>query len=162
MQTLSAIEYHSASDVFAGAKAARQRLMNAIPWQPPKPIVRMLPPADIIPTCAPVDYFEAYQRSTQEPIVLDGDERYLPKTAASYLRNRCMELGVSLSEIRGWRRTRPVVNIRTMLISEVYVNFPLLSLTQIGIVFMKDHTSILAAVRRYGVYRGKNETIAKS
>jgi hypothetical protein len=136
MQTLSAIEYHSAAAVFAGAKAARARLMNARAWERPKPVVRMLPPPEPVfePTiCKPIDAFEAYQNATQEPTVPEGEVAYERGKIYVYdvLRVTAAYFGLGVSDLRTRTRVRHICSARqiAMYVARAITGF---SLPEIG------------------------------
>lgn len=61
---------------------------------------------------------------------------------------------VSVAAIKGTGKPDRVVAARFEAIARIYEARPDLSLPQIGKVFRRDHTTILNAVRKFGVYRG--------
>lgn len=64
--------------------------------------------------------------------------------------------GVTAAEITGRHRSAPIVTARHEAIAIVYVECPSLSFPQIGRIFGKrDHSTIIHACRKMGVYREK-------
>lgn len=61
---------------------------------------------------------------------------------------------VSMAQIRGKGKSSSMSAARQAVIAAVYVHRPDLSLNQIGKFFCRDHTTILHAVRKLGVWRG--------
>jgi len=149
---LQAITYTNGSDVIAAAKAVRNRL-----WKPHTVNISPSKPAP-----KPVENIATLYRKINVLEIVEGKacSSAIPGTAKQYVMLRCKELGINFQEIMGSRRQKDLSNARTLLIAEVYQRFPLLSLPLIGKIFDKDHTSILAAVRRAGVYRGQQEMTA--
>lgn len=150
MAYIDAAQYTKSADMIAAAKAIRDRL-----WKPAK--VNVAPP---VPKPAK-DVCTLY-RGINVLELRDGKAcvAAIPGTAKQFVMMRCKELGINYLEIQGHRRQKDISNARTLLIAEVYQLFPLMSLPCIGKIFDKDHTSILAAVRRAGVYRGQKEMTA--
>jgi hypothetical protein len=74
--------------------------------------------------------------------------------ALAYLKDRCVELDILYRHIIGPGRRYAIVEIRHLLMWEIYEKFDL-SLPQIGRLFGgRDHTSILYAVRKVEARRG--------
>jgi hypothetical protein len=152
MQTLSAIEYHSAAAVYQGAKAARARLMGATPWQPPKPIVRMPPPVSrwhhyfdlhVLVWKAFKDYAA---RTGEEP----QDNEFFEQTiyVEDVVRATARHFGLTLNEIKSKRRTHSIVRPRQigMFISRQLTPR---SLPEIGKRWGGfDHTSVMSSLKR--------------
>lgn len=70
--------------------------------------------------------------------------------------------GVTISAIKGESRQDVIVAIRHEAMALVYVRRPDLSLPAIARFFgNRDHTTILHAVRKMGVYRGANQCSSK-
>lgn len=63
--------------------------------------------------------------------------------------------GVSVTDIKSQTRTLHIVEARHEAMALVYRLRPDLSLPAIGRIFNRDHTSILHAVRKAGVWRGE-------
>lgn len=61
--------------------------------------------------------------------------------------------GISVSDLKSESRNVHIVAIRHEAMALVYEKRPDLSLPQIGKIFGRDHTTVLAAVRKMGVYR---------
>lgn len=73
----------------------------------------------------------------------------------AFLRRRCTALGLDYDEVVGSRRNRPIIAARFALILAVKLEYPNLSLPQIGRIFGgRDHTTILSALRKMGVEHG--------
>ena len=64
------------------------------------------------------------------------------------------DLGISLEEIMGRSRVLHIARARGTVMAAVYVQRPDLSLNQIARFFGRDHTTVLAAVQKTGVWRG--------
>jgi chromosomal replication initiation ATPase DnaA len=65
--------------------------------------------------------------------------------------------GVTIESILGFRRDRRAVAARHEAMAEVYVKCEHLSLVQMGMLFKRDHTSCLHAVKKAGVWRGAEQ-----
>ncbi len=76
-----------------------------------------------------------------------------PKTI---LRLVSLKYRVPIDEIAGPRRGKRIVRIRHEAIALVYQHCPQLSLPAIGRWFQRDHTTILHALRKMGVYEGSD------
>jgi len=63
--------------------------------------------------------------------------------------------GVTVAEILGTRRTKPIVNARHAAIVQVCKLRSTLSLPQIGRIFHRDHTTIMHAVCKYVAESGE-------
>lgn len=75
-----------------------------------------------------------------------------------WMRKRCVELGVTYSDMVGSRGSDRVSCIRMRMYWEMKNEFPLLSLPQIGRAFGgRDHTSVLSGIRRWEVLRHEND-----
>jgi hypothetical protein len=73
----------------------------------------------------------------------------------SFLRRRCGALGMNFDEIVGNGRTRRLVAARDALILELKIEYPSLSLPQLGRIFGgRDHTTILHSLRKQGIDHG--------
>jgi hypothetical protein len=159
MQTLSAIEYHSAAAVFAGAKEVRARLMNAPACERPKTVVRMLAPPEPREWLVP---FDAHVFSRNEFVQFGGLADYQNKTTETsndpefqerriyvedVVRATARHFGLSLNEIKSKRRTHAITTPRQtgMYISKLLTPR---SLPEIGRRWGGfDHTTVLHAVR---------------
>lgn len=64
--------------------------------------------------------------------------------------------GVTVTDLRSPRRPAYLTDIRQEAMALVYQLRPDLSLPAIARLFNKDHTTVLHAVRKLGVYRGPN------
>ena len=71
------------------------------------------------------------------------------------------EHNVSLDEILGPRRQPPLVAARHAAMAAVYLAKPHLSLPVLGRYFHRDHTSLLSALRKMGVYQPRNRPEAR-
>lgn len=72
-----------------------------------------------------------------------------------FLRRRCTALGLDYDQIVGSARNRPIVAARFSLILTLKLEYPNLSLPQIGRIFGgRDHTTILSALRKLGIDHG--------
>lgn len=69
------------------------------------------------------------------------------------------EMGAKPEDIFGPSHKREFVEVRHAINKAVYLKFPALSLPQIGALMNRDHTSILASLRRTGAY-GKRGQVA--
>ncbi|KQZ81888.1 hypothetical protein ASD64_09030 [Mesorhizobium sp. Root157] len=79
----------------------------------------------------------------------------LPSVAA-IIRDTAERTGVHVSDILGHRMARGIVAARREAMAAAYQQRPDLSLPQLAKLFGgRDHTTILHAVRRAGVYRGR-------
>lgn len=75
-----------------------------------------------------------------------------------WMRRRCVELGVTYSDMVGSRGSDRVSCIRMRMYWEMKNEFPLLSLPQIGRAFGgRDHTSVLSGIRRWEAMRHEND-----
>jgi hypothetical protein len=153
MQRVEAIEYDSYAAMYAGAKAARARLMGARAWEPPKPIVRMLPP--------PVnrwhhnfDLHVRVWRSFKDYAARTGEEpqdhEFVEKTIyiEDIVRATARHFGLTINEIKSKRRTHLIVRPRQigMFLSKQLTPR---SLPEIGRRWGGfDHTTIISALKR--------------
>lgn len=81
-------------------------------------------------------------------------ETEIDRQAATDIINRVSkETGVTVAEMKGTRRLRRVADARQRAMAEVGAQCYWLSLPQIGRIFQKDHTTVLHAMRKYGVKR---------
>ena len=64
----------------------------------------------------------------------------------------CERHGVSMSAILGHNRQRRIVAVRQQAMVEVYETREDYSLSQIGRLFNRDHTTILAALKKHGAH----------
>lgn len=70
---------------------------------------------------------------------------------AGHIARRSAELGVPVEEVKSGCRKAKVTKAKQLLMWEVHTIWPRLSLMQIGRIFGGlDHTSVLAALRKYG------------
>lgn len=70
--------------------------------------------------------------------------------------------GVTLAEIRSPDRHARVVRARTAAIRAVHAARPQLSYSQIGALFLRDHSSIMAALNRSGGRTTRSQAWLKS
>lgn len=63
------------------------------------------------------------------------------------------EYGVTVAEIKGLRREKYIVPARQEAMARVYRERPDLSLTVLGRLFHRDHTTVLSAIKKMGVWR---------
>jgi hypothetical protein len=72
-------------------------------------------------------------------------------TPAGHIARRSAELGVPVEEVKSRCRKAKVTKAKQLFMWEVHTIWPRLSLMQIGRIFGGlDHTSVLAALRKYG------------
>lgn len=70
------------------------------------------------------------------------------------IREKAKEYGVTPDHIKGNGRNAFLVRVRHEAMAEAYLRRPDMSLTQIGKQFgNKDHTTVLSALRKAGVYK---------
>ena len=159
MAYINAIEYSSASAMREAARAVHQRLWRSRAMRP-EPISTTVETVQIAPE--PIDPIGNYRiidiYSTHEEPSFPA----LKGTAREYLMRRSVELGFTFGEIISARRRRELVKARHELIAEVYHKFPKLSLPAIGRLFCKDHTSMLAALRKMGEHGRPKPAISRA
>lgn len=81
---------------------------------------------------------------------------------ADIIRQTAERHGISARRLLGQGRAKQLVEARTEAIAMAYVARPDLSLPALGRLFgNRDHTTILHAVRRAGVYRGARKAAAE-
>jgi hypothetical protein len=62
--------------------------------------------------------------------------------------------GLAVEDILGPRRSGPLIAARHEAMAEVYTRCPALTLPQIGVLFNRDHTTVLSALKKLKVWRG--------
>lgn len=67
-----------------------------------------------------------------------------------FLKRRCLELGVEMSDILGPSRAKEIVEIRHMLITEVRGRFPKDGHAKLARLFRRDHSTILHVLSKLG------------
>jgi chromosomal replication initiator protein len=72
-------------------------------------------------------------------------------SAVAVMRHAAHEEGIGLDVVRGPGRAQPIVRKRDAVLVAVVTARPDLSLPRLGRMFNRDHTSILAALRRTGM-----------
>lgn len=83
---------------------------------------------------------------------MEGGEDKQP--VVEIIRVVAVKHGISVQDIKSESRSRHMVEARHEAMALVYKLRPDLSLPAIGRIFNRDHTSVLNAVRKMGVYRG--------
>lgn len=106
-------------------------------------------------------------RSQMKKIVASYSSRQIiePSTTISaekIIKEGAIASGFSVDDIKGERRFIPLVRVRQALYAQVYLECPHLSLPHIGMKFGgRDHTTILHALKKLGVY-GKRHSSSKA
>lgn len=77
-----------------------------------------------------------------------------PRPVHVIVTEMCQRVGISIAELRGASRARVMVAARRAVIAAVYVERPDMSLPQLARFFRRDHTTLIHAVRKAGVWRG--------
>jgi chromosomal replication initiation ATPase DnaA len=72
------------------------------------------------------------------------------------------EHGVEMNDMLGPRRWKKFLDARQEAMCTVYLDFPHLSLTQIGKMFRRDHTTVLNALEKFEVRLGGRERLQKA
>ena len=134
------------------AAEVRRRLMYGVQ----KPIVKIAKPEVPAAQEEPITYrianYNAHvidyrkwklQEELERPI--DFDKRSMPQILAAVLENY---RGITADDLRGPRRQRKLIKPRHEAMLRIYLERPDLSLPAIGRFFNRDHTTILAAVRK--------------
>lgn len=94
-----------------------------------------------------------FEQGCANPHSITGDRSYY--RAADIIRIVVANSDISYTEMMSDSRFRYIVTVRQKAMAFVYVLCPHLSLPQIGALFGgRDHTTVLHAVRKYGVWRG--------
>jgi hypothetical protein len=170
MQTLSAIEYSSAAAIYQGAKAARQRIMNASPWKP-QPVQRIMPPA-LLPTVNRWHhYFDLHvlvwkafkdyaARTGEEPQDHEFFERKI--YVEDVVRATARHFGLTINEITSHRRTHAITRPRQI---GMFVSKQLTprSLPEIGRRWGEfDHTTVISAIKRTEQLRASEPATEKA
>lgn len=71
--------------------------------------------------------------------------------AVNYIKARCHQLGAVHADVAGLPRHKQTVRVRQLLMYEVHIRYPKLSLGQIGALFGgRDHTTVLHAIKKHG------------
>lgn len=71
------------------------------------------------------------------------DNKRALRPAIEFVEKVCNAIDVSYDDIKSDMRTRPLPQIRHILMLEVRYRFPDLSLPQIGSIFNRDHTTVI-------------------
>lgn len=89
------------------------------------------------------------QIETHEPAPTVRDEVHrIIKTIAAQAGTH-----VTLDQVMGKSRQLHIIEVRHQAMAEVHRRFPWMSYPQMGRLFRRDHTSILSALRRRGVWK---------
>lgn len=80
------------------------------------------------------------------------------RAVQSIIREVAQRRGVSVRDILGPSRSASIVAIRHEAIAQAYMERPDMSLPELGRRFNRDHTTVIHAVRKYGVLRGDAAT----
>lgn len=75
------------------------------------------------------------------------DNQRALRPAIEFVANVCNALGVSYDDVKSDDRTRPLPQIRHVLMMEVRYRFPELSLIQIGSIFNREHCTVIYGCR---------------
>jgi hypothetical protein len=62
--------------------------------------------------------------------------------------------GLAVEDILGPRRSAALIAARHEAMAEVYTRCPALTLPQMGVLFKRDHTTVLSALKKLKVWRG--------
>lgn len=89
------------------------------------------------------------------------DDEYKGMTAKEIIATIAVEGGMTYDDLVGVSRSTRIVAVRHRAIIEVYRQKPAMSFTQIGDAFNRDHTSILAALKKAGVRRVERPSRSK-
>lgn len=124
--------------------ARRQRLMNPPVRQKPA-LVPAQPEPERSPRRLPMWQWSDTQ---QDAHVKEWLQRKMHPTK-DYMRQRCKELGITMKDLCGPRRTHPLVDHRQLVMWELKtIVKPEISYPELGRLFRRDHTTCLWAVRR--------------
>jgi hypothetical protein len=93
------------------------------------------------------------------PFNIADDFRYVSHgtskaIARQIIRDTAEQHGLMVEHLIGARRDLRIVRARHEAMARVYEACPHMSMVQIGKVFHRDHTSVLSAVKKLGVWRG--------
>lgn len=75
------------------------------------------------------------------------DNRKALRPAIEFVQDVCRKIGVNHDDVISETRTRPLPQIRHVLMAEVRKRFPELSLIQIGSVFNRNHSTVIHGCR---------------
>lgn len=78
---------------------------------------------------------------------------FVPNRVETIIREVAAKHGVSVEAIKGRRKDNGIVAIRHEAMVRAYLEAEDLSLPQISRIFKRDHTSLLHAVQKAGVWR---------
>ncbi|MBB3453915.1 hypothetical protein FHT86_002171 [Rhizobium sp. BK313] len=143
---LNVKQYGSAADIFAEAAARRLRFEHAGKHPKRKELepAMAVPAPQFVAKIAPLWEFGGLNFDAH---VVEWQLRQV-NPALTYLKDRCAELDISFRHVVGAGRRNRVVEIRHLLMWEIYHKFNL-SLPQIGRMFGgRDHTTVLYAVNK--------------
>lgn len=59
----------------------------------------------------------------------------------------CDEFGMSIAEVKGEGRTRPLPQIRAVIYANLYYHYPELSLAAIGKMFNRGHATVIHGIK---------------
>lgn len=130
---------------FAGAPEPIEPKVNLVEFR----AVRAFDPADLAWNSAPPPTVPMQQFP---PIAMPSGPR---ARARAIIKDVAEQRGFTPGELRNNRRHIALVNARREAMARVYVECPELSLPQIGRLFDKDHTTVMSALRKAGVYGSK-------
>lgn len=137
----------------------RRKIMAAKPARRYKEAVEKSPVVvDSGPPNMCTQHIVEYRKHIHEQKVLSLYSKVLDTTermpVIDIIRQTSASTGISIGEILGNRRSRPIVAARHMAMARAYVERPDLSLPELGRLFKREHTSILACVKKMGVWNG--------
>lgn len=158
-------DYASAAEMREHAKQLKARLMGPAP-KPPV-VVAVAASAQAAKRWVLVEEDEAQllaQEAEKRRAALEAERRAfrpevpdLQMMAGGHrwiIRAIAQHHGVLVAEIKGQRRTRDIVVPRQQAMAALWIECPHLSLPQIGrLVGGKDHTTVLHAIRKLGVWK---------
>ncbi len=164
LQGVSAREFTDAAAMMRHYAELRARIWGAKPRPAPPAPVRTVA-VEVAPTRIP----EAAEVELPDPEPADPDPRrprFVPgaflgplhawgrrrSPAALIIAQVAALHRLNVEDLTGISRVVPIIEARFDAIAAVYLARPDLSLIQIGKLFNRDHTSVLAAVRRRGVH----------
>ncbi|NTA27420.1 hypothetical protein [Allorhizobium ampelinum] len=157
---IQAATYKSADEIFAAAKARRERLGLSR--------IKVVNIARIRAVEAPEAKDMAFDdkpswmmqesRFDSHVILFRQAQKLKLSPAKAYILKRATELGLPYEEVTGPSRAPKVIAVRDKIVFEMkHIEFPNISYPQMGRLFHKDHTSMLAAYRRGGLASGHEE-----
>lgn len=101
--------------------------------------------------------FELYKNSPSDIKCMAARYR-----ASEIIRIIAHQSELTVTEVLGSSRKFSIVRVRQQAMAYVYVLCPHLSLPQIGTQFGRDHTTVLHAVRKLGVWRNGPDSLSEA